>query len=312
MKRIKKKYQGNVIPLITPLTPGLALDEAAVERIVIRAQDHGAMPFVMGTTGESVSLSNALKHDYIRQAARLKRQGTQLYAGISSNSLEEAVVFGKQCFDEGADAVAATLPSYYQLTEYQMKNWFEQLADGIGGPLIIYNIPATTHMSIPLDLINDLSRHEFIVGTKDSERNEQRLHDSLALWRDRPDFSHFLGWAAKSAMGLENGSDGLIPSTGNLHPALYQQLERAVAEGDMDHAYYCQVLSDRLGDIYQSGRTLGGSLWALKVLMSEFELCESFMMPPLTGGTPEDAAKLKEALRKTLSAEELPLSISRP
>jgi dihydrodipicolinate synthase/N-acetylneuraminate lyase len=278
---IKKKYQGIVVPAVTPLLADHRLDEAAVEKIMTFFQRHEVLPFILGTTGEAPSLPLPVKHAYIRLAARMKRTGELLYAGISSNCLEESVEMGKFCFGEGVDVVVATLPSYYTLTDGQMKRYFEQLAERIRGPLIIYNIPATTHLSVPLKIIDDLSHHPDIIGTKDSERNEERLKASLSLWAGREDFSHFLGWVAKSAEALLNGSDGLVPSTGNFNPGLYQEMYRAVQNGEKEKALELQELSDQLGNSYQSGRSLGESLAALKLIMQQQGLCQPYMMPPL-------------------------------
>jgi 4-hydroxy-tetrahydrodipicolinate synthase len=184
------------------------------------------LPFILGTTGESASLPFELKADYVRQAGKNKQKGTILYAGIASNCLEESIELTKISEQAGVDVVAATLPSYYALTESQMKRYFEQLADAIPLPLIIYNIPATTHSSVPLQIIDELSYHSNIIGLKDSERNVERLHESLHLWKDRPDFSHFMGWAAKSAEAMLLGSDGIIPSTGNLFLAFITKCKR--------------------------------------------------------------------------------------
>ena len=136
-------------------------------------------PFILGTTGESASLPLDIKKDYVKEAGKNKKQGTLLYAGISSNVLSESIEFAKFCADHGVDAVAATLPSYYPLTESQMKKHFEQLADTSPLPLVIYNIPATTHMSIPIAIIDELSHHPNMIATKDSERSEERLKQSL-------------------------------------------------------------------------------------------------------------------------------------
>ncbi|MEO7309954.1 MAG: dihydrodipicolinate synthase family protein [Chitinophagaceae bacterium] len=279
--QIEKIYSGIIIPAITPLTESFRLDEAAVETTFENFYQHEVHPFILGTTGESASLSLELKYDYLKAAVKYRKPGAVLYAGISSNCFEESVAFANDCFDAGVDAVAATLPSYYALSESQMKRYFEQLADAIKAPLIIYNIPATTHMSIPLQLIDELSYHPDIVATKDSERSEERLQQSWDLWRDRSDFGHFLGWAAKSADALLNGSDGLIPSTGNLYPKVYDDMFKAVAENDTVKTYELQRLSDALGNLYQSGKLLGESLRALKVLMQDAGLCQSFVMPPL-------------------------------
>jgi dihydrodipicolinate synthase/N-acetylneuraminate lyase len=306
----KKKYSGVVIPAVTPLTSNNTLDHEAVEKMFSNFYEHNCMPFVIGTTGESASLPNSLKLDYLKTAGKLKKEGTALYAGISSNCLEESVELAKEAFDAGVDVVAATLPSYYALTESQMKQYFEQLAEQVPGPVIIYNIPATTHMSIPLMLIDELSYHEKIVGTKDSERSEERLKHSLGLWADREDFCHLLGWAAKSADAIINGSDGLIPSTGNLYPKLYNDMLNSLEIEDYEEAYRLQKLSDALGDLYQKGRTLGESLWALKLLMKQAGLCEPHVMPPLQSLAKEQESILLQGLQEIINKEGIKLSQS--
>jgi 4-hydroxy-tetrahydrodipicolinate synthase len=132
-----------------------------------------------------------------------------------------------------------------------------------------------------LSIIDTLSHHPNVVGTKDSERSEERLLASLKLWSGRSDFSHFLGWAAKSGAALFGGGDGLVPSTANFAPAVYSDMERAVERGDTEMAGQLQFLSDELGNSYQSGRTLGESLAALKLIMEKEGLCQPYMMPPL-------------------------------
>lgn len=291
--RITKKYQGVIIPAVTPLTEDHLLDREAVEKLTAFFREEGVMPFILGTTGEAPSLPASLKHEYVRLAARGKAPGEMLYAGISSNCPEESVDMAQRYLEAGADVVVATLPSYYGLREAQMSRYFAQLADHIGGPLMIYNIPSTTHMSIPLSVVDELSRHPHIVGLKDSERSAERLAASLELWAGREDFSHFLGWAAKSAEALLGGSDGLVPSTGNIAPGLYRDLYAAALKGDLELARQLQQASDTLGELYQAGRLLGDSLAALKVVLHEAGLCRPYVMPPLERLTEEDENALR-------------------
>jgi dihydrodipicolinate synthase/N-acetylneuraminate lyase len=278
---IQKKYSGIVIPAITPLTEDYKLDHESVEIMFDNFYQNNTLPFILGTTGEGASLSNSVKSAYLKQAGLSKKQGTILYAGISSNCLEESIEYAKEASDCGIDVVAVTTPSYYPLTNEQIYKYFEQLADAIPIPLIIYNIPATTHVSLPLEMVNELSFHENIVGLKDSERNVERLYQSVKFWKNRQDFSHFMGWAALSAEALLLGSDGIIPSTGNFMPAIYQEMQNAIIEGNVEKAKEMQKHSDFFGNLYQGGRTLGESLWALKVLMNECGLCKPIVMPPL-------------------------------
>lgn len=289
-----KKYKGIIVPAVTPLTAALQIDEAAVEKIFAHFYEHQISPFILGTTGEAASLPTALKTAYVKAAAKNKKADSVLYAGIASNVFNESVEFAKYCADNAVDAAAATLPSYYALKEAQMLKYFEDLADAIPLPLIIYNIPATTHMSIPLEVIDQLSMHPNIVAVKDSERSEERLMKSLELWKDRRDFGHFLGWAAKSAIALIGGSDGLIPSTGNVMPEIYAAMWNAFLNNDFKEVYAMQVKSDVYGNIYQADKTLGESLWALKVLMQQKGLCEAVVMPPLQPMDDKEAEKLKQ------------------
>jgi dihydrodipicolinate synthase/N-acetylneuraminate lyase len=277
----RKKYTGVIVPAVTPLTDKLQVDETAVKKLFTLFYQHDVAPFILGTTGEAASLSAQVKKDYVLAAEKNKKMGTLLYAGISSNVLAESIDFAAYCCLHAVDVVVATLPSYYALTEKQMLHYFKTLAGEISLPLFIYNIPATTHMSIPLQVIDELSRHKNIIGIKDSERSEERMLESLRLWKDRPDFHYILGWAAKSADALLNGADGLVPSTGNIYPEIYKDMLTAFNAGDKDKMLAMQKLSDDYGALYQANRTLGESLHALKMMMKEKGVCEEYVMPPL-------------------------------
>lgn len=277
----KKRYNSVIVPVVTPLTEKLHLDDKAVEKIFGLFYEYGFSPFILGTTGEAASLPLQVKKDYVLAAEKNKKMGSLLYAGIGSNVLAESIGFASFCSLHAVDVVVATLPSYYALTEKQMFSYFTQLADAVSLPLFIYNIPATTHMSIPLTVIDELSHHRNIAGIKDSERDDDRLQRSLQLWKDRSDFHYILGWAAKSADALLLGADGLVPSTGNAYPEVYAGMISAWKNGDKEKMYAMQKLSDEYGALYQANRTLGESLHALKLLMKEKGLCEEFVMPPL-------------------------------
>jgi dihydrodipicolinate synthase/N-acetylneuraminate lyase len=305
--KLKKKYNGLVVPSITPLTENYKLDHKAVEKMFDNFSSHDGSPFILGTTGEAPSLPAEVKLDFIKTATRFKSPDRMLYAGIAANCVEESVDMAKLCADEGIDAVVAHLPTYFTLSEYEIKKYFETLADQIPLPLIMYNIPATTHISIPLTIIDELSYHDNIVGIKDSERNVQRLNHSFNLWTNRADFSHFLGWAAQSAFALFNGCDGLVPSTGNLCPDIYQEMLNAVDKDDQRKAFALQAQSNLLGDLYQSKRTLGGSLAALKSLMQGAGLCQPYVMAPLNEVSQQDADELEQKLQEIIAIENIKL-----
>src|SRR6476620_5943490 len=105
-----KKFSGVIVPAVTPLTKALQIDDAAVGKIFDQFYKHNISPFILGTTGESASLPADVKEQYVKSAAKNKKAGTVLYAGISSNVVAESIEFAAFCADHAVDAVAATLP----------------------------------------------------------------------------------------------------------------------------------------------------------------------------------------------------------
>ncbi len=281
------KYRGVVVPMVTPVTSTGALDVEAVGRIIDFFAKNNVAPLLMGTTGEGNSVSAADGLLLVQTAVKAARGKILIYAGLTGNCFSEQLAQAEAYIKAGADVIVATLPSYYALTEEQMYNYYKTLADSITGPLMLYNILATTHMSIPVDVIRRLAGHPNIVGLKDSERDLERMKQCIAISRDREDFAYFCGWAAQSAYSLSIGGDGIVPSTGNYIPGAFQRLYEAAVAGDMTVAERIQAETNETAKIYQAGRTLGESLCALKVMMQTIGLCEPWMLMPLTR-LPED------------------------
>jgi 4-hydroxy-tetrahydrodipicolinate synthase len=290
-----KKYNGVVVPMVTPVTPSGMLDKPAVERIIKSFVEAGVSPLLMGTTGEGNSVSTIDGQELIATAVKAAEGKITIYAGLTGNSFIEQLKQAGYYSASGADVIVATLPSYYPLTPEQMENYYKTLADSIKGPLLLYNIAATTHMSIPVDVVERLSKHPNIVGLKDSERDLERMEKCIEIARNNDDFTYFCGWAAQSAHSLELGGDGIVPSTGNFVPGMFRKLYDAAEAGDMETANRLQDETNEIAKLYQAGRTLGQSLTALKVMMQTRGLCTPDMLMPLTRLSEQEEAEIAAA-----------------
>lgn len=277
-----KKYHGVVVPMVTPVKENGTLDTQAVERIIAFFAQAGVSPLLMGTTGEGNSVSQKDGQLFVEAAVKAAQGRITIYAGLTGNCFAEQLAQAEAYTHAGADVIVATLPTYYALTEEQMENYYRTLASSIKGPLMLYNILATTHMSIPVEVIRRLADHPNIVGLKDSERDLERMAQCIEIAKGREDFCYFCGWAAQSAHSLELGGDGIVPSTGNFVPEMFQQLYEAAVKGDMATANRLQDETNEIAKIYQKDSTLGQSLTALKVMMQTKGLCEPWMLMPLT------------------------------
>jgi len=293
-----KKYHGVVVPMVTPFTEDGQIDIPAAMRVTEHLIKNDTTPFVLGTTGEAASIPDSARPSFVEAVVRQTAGRTMVYVGIASNCLNASVEAAKRYFDLGMDVAVAHLPCYYPLVPDQMLKYFETLADSIPAPLMLYNITITTHMSIPLDVVEKLSHHPNIVGLKDSEKNTERFEQALEMWRDRDDFAHFTGSAALSAWALSLGSDGIVPSTGNFVPKMFHDLYDAAVKGDTETANKLQKETDEIARIYQKNRVLSQSLAALKVIMNQMGLCGEAVLPPLHKVGPDEKTEIKAKLAK--------------
>ena len=280
MKKIKK-YSGVVVPMVTPLRADSSIDLDAVSVLVNHLIDGGCHPFVLGTTGESSSISFESKVALVKKTVAVAKGKATIYAGISGNCFQESLDQAKVFTDLGVDVLVAHVPYYYPLSQNHILHYFNQLASAVPLPLIVYNMPMTTNMSIDLAIVEELSKHPNIVGYKESERGEERMEKAISLWKDREDFSYLLGWAAKSYEGMLLRADGLVPSTGNLTPQLYNTIYKSVLDGENQAAQKAQEKSDAISKVYQENQILCNSIPILKLLLSNYNLCSKNVAMPM-------------------------------
>jgi dihydrodipicolinate synthase/N-acetylneuraminate lyase len=286
---------GVLTPVVTPLTADHELDEAALERLLSFFIAHDTGLFLLGTTAEGASLPDPMQRTIVAQAVAMARGRVPVFANVADTCLQRSVARSQAWAALGVDGVFAHMPPYYPLTEVEIEEYFRMLADAVPVPLTLYNIPQATRISIPVDVVDRLSRHPNVVGIKDSERDQDRLDRSLQLWAGRPDFHFLAGWAARSSYACLRGAQGLVPGTANLAPWLYRSLMRAAASGDEAGADHFQSQTDALSRCYQEGRVLTESFAALKYLVHLMGYCEPHMMPPIRDLPEPDQAAVQEA-----------------
>jgi 4-hydroxy-tetrahydrodipicolinate synthase len=281
--------------MATPVDASGEIDAPAAAKLINYLLDHQAVPFIMGTNGEASSLSIKNRTDLVRVLLENRRTGVPLIAGVIGLPFKETIEQSNLYFAMGLDAVVLTLPNYYGLNNEQMLYYFRSVSERVNGNVILYNIPKTIHMSIPVEVIDELSQQENIIGIKDSEFDEARLEASLALWKDRNDFFHLTGVNKLMVKGMLNGSRGIVPSTGNFDPGIYHDLYKLCLEGKKEEAIALLDWTQELCDIYQENASLADSVAGLKVVLAHLGLCTEEVLPPLMK---VDAERKKEIIDK--------------
>lgn len=289
------KHRGIIVPMSTPFTSSGALDEPAAERMVARLAEHGLGVFVLGTTGEAPSIAPPQRDRLVEIAVKTAAGRVVVYGGIGSDCVSGAIEMARSYLRLGVDAVVSLLPAYYLLNAAEMHACLEQIARETPGPLLIYNMPQTTRMSLPLDVIDRLSALPNVVGLKDSEGTPGRLEAVAERFGGRPDFAIFMGVAKNATRAFRAGFNGAVPSSGNIAPAHWRDLYAHVLAGEWPQAEAVQARLDAIGEFVQRDRSLPQSLAALKAAIAAQGLCTPAVLPPLVA---LNAAEC-EAIRQT-------------
>jgi 4-hydroxy-tetrahydrodipicolinate synthase len=292
-----KTHRGVIVPMVTPLTPDGALDEAAVGDI-LRFLEAGRVQgvFLAGTTGESSTVPDAMRERLVRIAAERTRNRTLVYAGINGNSIADSVAAGNKYLRLGADAVVAHVPAHLERQPQVALNYFTELASALEGDLILYNMPLTTGMSLPVELCKQTAGRPRVIGLKDSENNAVRMVEVLRELGDRKNFSIFIGTGPLMAKGLLLGAEGIVPSVGNLAPGLCCEMYASAVNGEVQETEALHAKMMAVSALYQNGRELGHSIATLKMAMAWMGLCEPTVLPPLRSLTEAEALSLRERM----------------
>lgn len=275
------KHGGAVVPLVTPFTAGGGLDEDALERLVA-AQVAGGVAgvFVLGTTGEGARVPADYRRRLVELTVQHAAGRTLVYAGLGDMQTPD-VAEANEFLKAGAVAVVAHPPISQKVPVAQLSAWYEGLLNEVAGPMLLYNMPMTTGVSISMESVGQLLGHPKLAGIKDSENDPKRQEELLRRYGGRADFSVFVGVGALMEKGLKWGADGIVPSVGNLIPAVCQELWAAAKRADWVTAEKLSGRMHSVAALYQQGRNLNESLAALKAALQCRGLCSARMLPPL-------------------------------
>jgi dihydrodipicolinate synthase/N-acetylneuraminate lyase len=286
---LRARVRGAVVPLVTPVAASGEPDEGGLDRLV-EAMLSGRVEgvFVLGTTGEGPSVPRGRRLRIVKRTVARVGGRALVYAGIGDTCLADSVEAGNQYLRAGADVLVAQAPVYFALQPLELVAYFKTLLDHLHGPLVLYNRPATTRVSLPLEVVAQLQGHPNLVGLKDSENDPKRHDELLRRFGGSSDFAFFVGVGALMAGGLRRGAHGIVPSAGNLIPDVCVQACASAARGDWAELERHGQRMSEVAELYQRGRTLGQSLAALKAALSLHGLIEPHVLPPLLPlGQPE-------------------------
>src|SRR5690606_34813913 len=227
-----RMFQGSIPALITPMHPDGTLDFETFRKLIDWHVQEGTDGLVVvGTSGESPTVTVDEHAELIRVAVEHAAGRLPVIAGVGGNSTDEAIHLAQHVLDVGAQAGLSVVPYYNKPTQEGLYRHFRAIAEAVDLPTILYNVPGRTAADMSNDTVLRLAQVPGIIGLKDATGDIGR---GALLLRDAPeDFLVFSGDDPTAAALMQMGGEGNISVPANIAPRLMHELCVAAREGNV-------------------------------------------------------------------------------
>jgi len=241
-------FKGVFVAIVTPFKNG-KIDEEALRGLIdyqISEGINGIVP--CGTTGESATLNHEEHDQVIRIAVDACKGKASVLAGTGSNSTQEAIELSQNAKKSGADGLLQITPYYNKPNQEGLYQHFSSIANTIGLPIVLYNVPSRTSVNMVPETVVRLAKIKNIVGIKEASGSLQAI--SKIIDNCGKDFTVLSGDDPLLWPILAIGGEGVISVTANILPAKVAAMYKAAATGDVIEArslhYELMDISDSL------------------------------------------------------------------
>lgn len=226
-------YEGAGVALVTPFKDNGDVNYEVLERLVEEQIAEGTDAIVAcGTTGEASTMTHEEHLDVIKFVCEVTKQRIPVIAGTGSNCTDTAVYLSQEAEKLGADGLLLVSPYYNKATQNGLKAHFKAVADGVKIPILLYNIPGRTGVTIKAQTIADLCLNvPNIVGVKEASGDFSAIADLLSLTDGKADV--YSGNDNQIIPMMSLGGKGVISVLSNIAPAKTHEMCRAYLDGDV-------------------------------------------------------------------------------
>ena len=286
-----KEIQGSGVALITCFNNDLSIDYDSMDKLLSHVTKGGIDYLVLlGTTGESVTLSKKEKNDLIKFVRR-KYNKIPIVIGIGGNSTGNIIQEINETDFDGIDAILSVSPYYNKPSQEGIYNHYKMIAKVSPKPLILYNVPSRTGSNISSQTTLRLA-HDFenIVAIKEASGN---LDQIMSILKDKPDnFTVLSGDDSLTLPMIYMGAKGVISVIGQLFPQEYTKMVHEALNNNIDKANSIHYsLYQLYGPLYEEGNPVG-----IKAALNTLDICNLVVRPPLINASKEIVDQFKSLL----------------
>jgi 4-hydroxy-2-oxoglutarate aldolase len=260
---MSKKLSGIAAPISTPFVN----QEVSYDRLRANMQQYRQTElagfFALGSNGESMFLTETEKLKVLEVVLQEKADHQIVMAGAGYESTRQTISFSNQVAEMGADFVSILTPSYFKkrLTDEAMIGYYSDVADGVSVPVIAYNAPGFTGMTLTPKVVEVISRHPNVIGMKDTSKGNMSTYISVA----DNDFDILSGTVSTLFESMLLGAKGGVVSLANAFPAPCCELYEACKAVDLDKARRLHYMLIKLNKSVSGSFGVAGVKYATEV-----------------------------------------------
>jgi 4-hydroxy-tetrahydrodipicolinate synthase len=286
-------FSGTFTALVTPFRNG-EVDVEALEGMVEFQIQHGVSGLVpCGTTGETPAMSEAEDRVVVETVIRITNGRVPVIAGTGSNSTDMAIKYTKMAQEVGADGSLQVAPYYNKPTQEGLYRHFAAIAESTELPLVLYNIPGRTGVTISAETMARLAEIPNIVGVKDSTLSMNMISDVIRLCGE--EFDVLSGDDPMTLPLVALGGRGVISVASNVAPGAVSDMVRAMLEGEWERG---RELHYELLPLFRALFVETNPI-PVKTAASLLGLCSDEMRLPLVPMEGENLRALQETLDRS-------------
>jgi 4-hydroxy-tetrahydrodipicolinate synthase len=229
------RFEGTIPPMVTPTESREGgVDVPTLEsytEFLVEGGVHGLFP--CGSIGEFPSLTRDERRTVVETVAE-SAGDVPVLAGCGATSVPDVVALTEDAAEAGASAAVVVTPYYLGVDQAGLRGFYETVADRSPLPIVLYNIPQRTGVTLEPETTVALAEHGNVVGVKDSSGGMADVFRTLDESPD--DFDVIQGLSMLALPSLDSGASGLISGAANVFPAALSALYEAHRAGEHDRA----------------------------------------------------------------------------
>ena len=239
-------FTGSGVAIVTPFHAG-AVNFPAFGRLIDRQIDGGTDAIIVcGTTGEAATMTQKERMETIAYCVDRVAGRVPVIAGTGANDTQVARENALAAERLGVDGLLIVTPYYNKATQQGLLRHYKVIADSVGTPIILYNVPSRTGVNIQPETYAELAQHPNIAGVKEASGNMTQLEDVI---KNKPrDFDVLSGDDGITYPLITMGAVGVISVIGNALPAEFSRMVRMALNGDYEHA---RIIHHKFSDLFK-------------------------------------------------------------